>query len=435
MDTQTAINNLAKIFLERSQEKPTMIISHHDTDGITSASIMAKALQRLDRSFTLHIVKNLEKEFIPTLPKDHILFFLDLASASLEGIKKTGAEAFILDHHEIPDHIPEGIHVVNPHLYEAEAVSGAGLSYLFAKALDSANNDLAPLAVIGMVGDMLDQNVSKVNQLILNDAEISIKRGLLVYPATRPLYKSLEFSSIYIPGVTGSSRGASAMLKEIGIPEEKSLMDLNEEEMSKLVTAVLLRRMKKDDSSTIIGNIYLVKYFNKLEDAREISAMINACSRLENSHIALQLCLGSKRAKEKAEEIYAGYKQHIMSALRYVNQIKKIEGKEYVIINAKEDIKDTIIGTIASILSSSPIYEEGTIIIAMAYNKEKIKVSARISGRKGRNLRELLASVIKEVGGECGGHHLAAGCLIPREKEQEFMEKLRQKLEVEMVKV
>lgn len=434
MDTLPYLNELAKKFLETG-DKPVMVISHHDTDGITSASILAKALKRLDKRFTLRIVKNLEKEFIETLPKDHVLFFLDLASSNLEEIKKLGTEAFILDHHEVPESIPDGVFIVNPHLHEKELLSGAGLTYLFSKAISHDNMDLAPLAVIGMVGDMLDQNLSKLANTVLNDAEISVKKGLLIYPATRPLYKALEYSSIYIPGVTGSSRGAISMLKDIGIREEKSLMELDDEEMSKLVTTILLRRMKKDDASTIIGNIYLVKFFNKLEDAREISAMLNACSRLENSHIAIQLCLGSKEARIKAEEIYAGYKQHIMSALRYVSQITKIEGKEYVIINAKEEIKDTIIGTVASILSSSPIYEEGTIIIAMAYNKEKIKVSARISGRKGRNLRELLASVIKEVGGECGGHHLAAGCLITKEKEQEFMEKLQKKLEVEMVRV
>ncbi len=416
MDTITAINALAQKFLEKAG-KPILLISHHDTDGITSAAIMTKALQRMDKQFSVKIVKSLEKEHIAQLPKDYLLFFLDLASGALEEIKNHGADAFILDHHEVPGNIPEGVHIVNPHLYEKELVSGAGLSYLFAKALNPENQDLAPLAVIGMVGDMLDQNVSKVNNQILNDAEITLKKGLLIYPATRPLYKALEYSSIYIPGVTGSSRGASSMLKEIGIEENKSLIDLNEDEMSKLITSVLLRRMKKDDASTIIGNIYLVKFFSKSEDAREISAMINACSRLEHSHIAIQLCLGSKEARAKAEEVYANYKQHIMSALRYVSQITKIEGKEYVI------------------LSSSPIYEEGTVIVAMAYNKEKIKVSARISGRKGRNLRELLASVIKEVGGECGGHHLAAGCLIPKEKEQDFMERLQKKLEVEMVKV
>ena len=54
--------------------------------------------------------------------------------------------------------------------------------------------------------------------------------------------------------------------------------------------------------------------------------------------------------RKKAEKIYANYKQHLISGLNFVSNSKKIEGDNYVIINAKSNIKDTIIGTIASIL-------------------------------------------------------------------------------------
>ena len=114
---------------------------------------------------------------------------------------------------------------------------------------------------------------------------------------------------------------------------------------------------------------------------------------------------------------------------------EKILGKKYAIINAKDNIKDTIIGTIASIISYSPAYSEGTIIIALAYNKDKIKVSARITGRKGRNVREILAQAIIPLGGEVGGHPAAAGCLIPREKEKAFIQELRKVLDIDVVTV
>jgi single-stranded DNA-specific DHH superfamily exonuclease len=204
--------------------------------------------------------------------------------------------------------------------------------------------------------------------------------------------------------------------------------------MSKLITAILLRTNKKDVDG-LIGNIYLIKIFNKLEDTRELSAMINACSRLEHSHIALSLCMGSRRSRKKAEKIYAHYKQHLISGLNFVSNLKKIEGDNYVIINAKSNIKDTIIGTIASILSMSPTYKQGTAIVTMAHDKDKIKISGRIAGRNGRNIREVLDSVVKEIGGESGGHPLAAGCLIARKKEKEFIELLQKKLEVELVKI
>jgi len=288
-----------------------------------------------------------------------------------------------------------------------------------------------------MIGDMQDREISKLNNKILSDAEILIKKGPLLYPATRPIHKTLEFSSsIFIPGVTGNSKGVIDLLNEIGIKKEngsyKSLIELNQEEMSKLITAIILRTKK--ESEEIIGNIYLVKLFNRLEDSRELSAMINACSRLGNSDIALGLCLENTKARKKAEEIYADYKQHLVSALNFANNYKK-EGKGYVLINAGDKIKDTLIGTVASILSMSKQYKDGTIIIAMSYDKDRIKVSARVAGRNGRNVREILENTIKETGGECGGHALAAGCIIAKDKEKEFINSLLKSLNLEVVKV
>ena len=110
-------------------------------------------------------------------------------------------------------------------------------------------------------------------------------------------------------------------------------------------------------------------------------------------------------------------------------------GKGFIILNAKNQIKDTIIGTIATILSKSSIYEEGTTIITMAYFDDKIKISARNVGNQGKNVREILASAIDQIGGEVGGHEFAAGALISQDKEKEFLEILRKNLEIEMVKV
>ena len=71
----------------------------------------------------------------------------------------------------------------------------------------------------------------------------------------------------------------------------------------------------------------------------------------------------------------------------------------------------------------------------MAHNEEKIKVSARVAGRNGKNIKEILDAVIEEVGGESGGHAMAAGCIIHKEKETDFIEALKKKLEIELVKV
>ncbi|MAG27964.1 hypothetical protein CMI47_20760 [Candidatus Pacearchaeota archaeon] len=423
-----------------SKEKPIKIISHFDTDGITSAAIFSRAMQRWKKQYSLEIVKGLEEEFINSLPDSHILIFLDLASNSLEYLAKKNTQVFIFDHHEITQKIPENIIIINPTIKNEESISSAAICYLFAKTLSPSNKDLSTLAVIGMVGDNHEKNMGSIYNQIIKESETTLKKGFLIYPSTRPLNKALEYSSSpFIPDVTGNYKGVLELLREANITPEngkyKALYELTEEEMRALITAIMLRIPNTKNPDEFIGNLFLIKFFNKLEDAREVSASINACSRMGHPHVALGFCLGNPTFKKQAEKIYIKYKQNLVSALRYVQDSEKISGKNYTIINAKDNIKDTIIGTVASIISYSPAYEKGTMIIALAYNEDKIKVSARMVGKEGRNVRDVLHKAVVPLGGEVGGHPNAAGCLISKEQESIFLEELQKTLDLDVIKV
>ena len=427
-------------FLEKSKDKEVLVVSHFDTDGITSASIMIQALKALDKKFSVKITKGLDEKFIQELPTDKIVIFLDLASGSLEYIKNSDLkDVFIIDHHELAEEIPSEITLINPMRWDKEKISGSGLTYLFCKEIDSGNKKLAKLAVLGMIGDMVEENMDLLGGEVSKESGIKKKKGILIYPSTRPINRILEYcSQPYIPGVTGNSPGVLELLREAGIEPQnkkyKSFIELDEKENERLVAGIMLRA-PKTKTEDIVGDIFLLKFFNKLSDAREISAMINACSRLGHSGVALRFCLESPEARREAEAIHTKYKQHLVSGLDFVSNTEKIEGKGFVIINAKEEILDTIVGTIAGILSKSSVYEEGTVITTMAYYDDKIKVSARNVGGKGRNVREILAAVVDEVGGEVGGHEFAAGCTIKRDQEKKFIEKLKKNLEIEFVKI
>jgi len=444
----TKLKEFAEKFLKKTEKKDILVISHFDTDGITSAAIFGKCLKKLDKNFSFKIVKGLDEKIINSLSKTKVLVFLDLGSGSLEDISKLKNEVFIIDHHEIQKdfNYPENMNIINPHLIEnCELISGSCVSYLVSKELAKKDTESANLAIVGMVGDMMERELGRSVNEILKDAGATIKKGLLLYPSTRPLNKALEYcSNPYIPGITGNSFGACDLLREAGVEFTKngykSLIELEKDEMQKLVTALALRFPNHDAISGLIGNLFLIKFFNKIEDARELSALINACSRMGNSEVALLFCMGNKNAKEQAEKIYIKYKQSIINALNQINSNPKIEGKQYVIMNAQERISDTIIGTIASILSMSSLYEEGKIIITMAYNQDKIKVSSRISGRKnvtenGRNLKDIMDSITELIGGESGGHKFAAGCVISKDKEEAFIELIKKKLDIEVVKI
>lgn len=435
------LESVANKFLDAISDKDIFIISHFDTDGITSATILIQTLKKLDKKFSLKIVPRLEEEIIFKLPKDKVIIFLDLASGSLNYLSKLDLEnIFIIDHHQIFQDIPKKLNIVNPQLNGKEEISSSSLVYLFCKHLSDETKEFAKLAILGMIGDSMEKSIDKLNNLIINDGEVKRKRGLLIYPSTRPLNRTLEYcSDPYIPDITGNPQGVTELLREVGLNpvnngKYKSLIELNEEEMSKLVTSIVLKNPKVKNRE-IIGDIFLIKFFNKLEDARELSAIINACSRLGESETAIQFCMELTKAKKRAELMHAKYKQFILSGLKFVSESEKIEGNGFVIINAKEKIKDTIIGTIASILSNSSIYEEGTIITTMAYYEDKIKVSSRSVGKSARNIREVLSSVIEKTGGDVGGHGSAAGCMLKQEKEKEFIDFLKKSLEIELVKI
>lgn len=434
------IDLFSEKFIEETYGKEICIISHFDTDGITSAAIAIKSLKRMDKTFSVNIVKNLTPEIISELPKEKILLFLDLASNSLNHLKDRNQKIFIIDHHEIYQEIPENVSIINPHLHDHEEISGAGLTYLFAKSISKKNIDLASLGLIGMVGDMI-KLINPLSKEIIEDANAIIKKSLLLYPSTRPIDRVLEFSADpYIPSVTGNREGVLELLREIGFEKRdkkhKILMELNDEEMRKIATAIMLRRNGGENNDKLIGNIFLLKHFNQLEDARELSAKINAASRLGDSYTSILYCIGNTKAKKEIEKVYARYKQLITSGLKKVHELEKLEGKGFVIINAKSEIKDTLIGVIASILSKSSVYPEGTVIITMAYTeKRELKVSARLSGDSGRNVREIIERATNGIEGEFGGHHAAAGCILKQENEDNFINCLKKNLEIELIKM
>lgn len=439
------IQKVVPEFLESTKNREIQLVSHFDTDGITSASIMVKALSRMDKRFSLKIIKSIDKEFIDKLDKNKITLFVDLASGSLEDIKEAGLEkTYIVDHHEVAQEIPENVSIINPELFDQQKISSSGLAYLFAKEMDENNSDLAKLGILGMIGDCLEKEIGSLNNGILEDSGVNRKRGLLVYPSTRPLNRTLEFTSNpYIPGVSGDTQGTKDLLSEAGLNPEsgkyKSLLELTEQEMRNLITSIMLRKPQANEEE-MVGDIFLINLYNQQEDARELSAKINACSRSGYSETALLFCMEVPQAKKQVESIYFKYKQELIKSLKYVQDMEKIQGKGYVIINVEDKVKDTMIGTISSILSNSGAYENGTIIASLAHYEDekgpKIKVSTRNVGNSGRNVREVLTKIANDMGiNEVGGHEFAAGCILEKDMEKDFLERLKKDLEIEQVKV
>src|SRR3989338_3256290 len=210
------LKNAASEFLKIDKKDPIRVISHLDADGISACSIMIKLLNNESRKYSVSIVPQLNKAVISQLASEpyNCFIFTDIGSGVLGEIKEllSGRNVFILDHHSIADSVNhENITLVNPHLCGIDGgkeISGAGVVFKFACAVDKSMEEFAHVAIIGAIGDLQEQNgFLRLNQEILKTAveknKVKVIKGLRIFGSqTKPLHKALEYcTDPYIPGV------------------------------------------------------------------------------------------------------------------------------------------------------------------------------------------------------------------------------------------
>jgi single-stranded-DNA-specific exonuclease len=426
-------------------KKVYKVVSHLDADGICSAAIISNALKREKIKFSLSIVKQLSENTIKLLlnePYERFIF-TDLGAGQLGlVIRYLGdKDILILDHHsyDMELKIPPNIRLINPHSHDvdgAKDISGAGVTYLFAESLNPLNKDTAHLAIIGAIGDVQESNsyFSEINESILKTAveqgSVEITRGLKWFGLeTKPLVKLLAYGSeISLPGIYGSESAAVLFLTNIGIEPKKEdwvrFNDLTEDEKSKLISAVVIASQTKDHDK-LFARRYLLKKedpSSPFKDMREFSTMLNACGRLEQATVGVCACLNDTAAKKKAMDIVFEYRRDIVYAMRWYEQHgASVRDDKFVVINAKDEVSPTMIGTLASIITNSDV-PQGTIVISMARDADsQTKVSIRIKGESSLDMKEIISQIVSVTGGEGGGHKNAAGGIIPTKTEEEFI--------------
>ena len=435
------IEKIAKVFKGIIKEKKVRVFSHFDCDGISSAAIMTKALIRENANFSITFFDQLKKENVEkiNLGEDETLVFLDFGSGQLDNLSKffDKTQLFILDHH-FPlklSHI--NLYHLNPLLFNEEEISASVLTYLFSKFLDKRNVELADLAILGAIGDEMEEGweFKGLTKKILKEAEdlgkISTLRGIRLYGRNRPIHKALASTfDPFIPEISGSESNAIQFLSEIPIEikvgeEFRKLKDLSLEEQKKLASAIIIERLKlkEEKSEDIFGNIYLLLDMPEdLQDARELSTLLNACGRMGNPEIGLRICLKDFSIVDKAIETFFEYKKLIGNCLNLINEknlVKRIGDIVYFI--GKDKIPESIVGTLTSILSNS-FFSDAKIVVGFA-GSEKVKVSARTN--EDLNLNEVIRNVVEKIGGEAGGHERAAGAYIKKNEEEKFIEVLK----------
>jgi len=439
------------------EEGTIYVFSHYDTDGLTAAGVIGKALLRKDAKFRIRIIQWIDEELIEeiTTEQPQLIIFTDMGSGYLNLLnnKLSDTEVVILDHHQVVgDTESSNVVQVNPHIHGIDGtrdVSGAGVTYLTAKAMDKKNVNLAPIAVVGALGDLQDKydqrSLGGLNKIIVEDAKdvglLTVKKDLIFFGReTRPIHRTLaSTTNPFIPGISGEEDKSLAFLANVDIkPKQgekwRALRDLSKEEKKKLCSALadyLLSKGLHYKVSNLIGHVYILNQeepWTPLRDAREFSVLLNATGRMEKPSIGVAVCMGDRGLSlEKANEILSDYRKMIGKYLGWVMEKPgRMEEKEKIyVVHGRDFIKDKMVGSISSILSLSlPNPEKPLIMYAEVEEEEKAKFSARtvdMVTNKGVDLGKIMQAAAQKCLGEGGGHNVAAGAQIPRENVDIFI--------------
>ena len=139
-------------------------------------------------------------------------------------------------------------------------------------------------------------------------------------------------------------------MSEIGIDPKngsgwKKIVHLDDSDMKKLITGVIMKRLGETKPDDVLGNVYILPHEDEespTRDAKEFATLLNACGRLGRASFGIGACLGDKKIKQQAIRSLGDYKKEIVNALRWYNDNKHGDdvhwGNNFVIINAKNQI-------------------------------------------------------------------------------------------------
>ena len=437
-------------------QKSISITTHIDCDGLTSGSIITKALIRAGAKCTLRTSKEFSQNVIYSLKKDSRDFHVvtDLGGGFGESLDQNlGENWVVLDHHQISEKEHDNPRVVNAWKYDIDGgveICAGGMAYLAALALDRKNSDLSALAVVAALGDRQDQGERKsftgknyeiantAKELGLVDIDLDL---LLVGRETRPLPDALAFTSQpFIEGLTWNRDACLSLLNSSGIKLKEGgrwrvPAELTEDEKKLVIEEITKFTSGKnatDIMSELIGYTYTFPREDKrsfLRDGREFSTMLNSCGRISKSGVGMAICMGDRdKILREGESILAEYRKLIREYMNILtNERWRIsESENCVMVNGEGIVPETMTGTISSLIAGSPKNSGKIIILRTKGEENTIKFSSRKSfGCKSMiNLSELMKTGAEKFNGIGGGHDAAAGAKITKDKLNDFLDYL-----------
>ncbi len=452
---------IADLIYDLGKSGPVRVITHIDADGLCAGGLISRALRKLKVPFHLSPVKFLSKDLISEImsKKYGLFIYLDVGAGYLNEIqealnsndKKT---ILILDHHPpVKAQQKESFHVLNP-FYEglngSYEISGAGVAYLVYRHLVGGDDESIIMAITGALGDQQagDNGFSGINSKFVKMAKelgfLEVKRDLRLFGGPDyPLIPALQRTyDLVLLGLFQEARDAVNLLERLKIPlkiENRAvrLSDLTIEQKRELFNEIVKQIVSKGESglsalTNLFGEVYLAVSEPVGSPARELnglSTLLNACGRMGRPDLGIALAMGFRgQVLESALQTLSDYRKTLARVLAQImedsGKITRKEGKILFLLG-EEEIKDTMIGTITSIMARSRFSKEFLMVIGLAKSDTAVKISARLTEggiKAGINLDHLMRKSCVRVGGIGGGHAHAAGGYVPEGKEENFIQ-------------
>ena len=437
-------------------KKSILVTTHLDCDGITSGSIISKALIREGARCTVRTTNEFSQNIVEQLEKENkgLHIITDLAGGFARNLDEKVCDNWIvLDHHQIPDEEIDNQNVINAWKFGIDGgieICAGGMAYLASTALNKNNRDLSGIAVVSALGDRQDQgdkksfvgenkNIAKTaKELGLINIDLDL---LLVGRETRPLPDALAFTSQpFIEGLTWNRDTCLAILNSTGIQLKygarwRVTADLDQDEKRKIIESIT--KFTKGKNATeimneLIGYTYTFPREDKrsfLRDGREFSTMLNSCGRINRSGVGISICMGDRnRMLQEGEKILAQYRSKIREYMKVLGneRWRTNSDQNCVMINAEGLVPETMTGTISSLIAGSP-KNLGKIVILRTDGAEgTVKFSSRKSNtcNSDVNLSDLMRNGAQKFDGVGGGHDAAAGAKITKDKLDDFLDYL-----------
>lgn len=457
--------------LLRDHADRTVTVVHHiDADGVSSGAVALEALERAGiphDSIAVRSMDDVHQARVRDADAD-LLWFCDLGSTV--HMEFPQVPKVVCDHHELvrdgSEEFPGHVNPLLDHL-PGDSVSGAGTAYLVAHALDPANQDLLPLALVGASADLQDRirhseakadprwsgeaasdrehpsgaetgpAMHGANAALVAQGEaaglVEARTDLGFYgPETRPLGKFLGYArETPVPGVTGHRRDAERFLRELGIPEpERSWNALAEPERVTVRSALVERLLDCGLDLDLLWRQVLTfpcePAGTPLREPQEYGTLLNATARYDRPAVGLAVARGDRGdGLEAAMDLLGGHRKHLVGALDAFARHGVTETPSLQWVHLRDEVRDTVVGIVCGMALGSLDLRQDRPLLGFAHTPDgRTKVSSRapsLAAAAGIDLAQAMREGAEAVGGQGGGHKGAAGATIPRGTEEEFL--------------